>query len=144
MSVPDTPGWSHKVNKPSAEPGSVPRRCRTHQNEECLLPTCVPDPGETFSKGSRVIKGNLRRQSNTSSAQSFTSRWRLWLQAASRRATACPELRDTLRARGTAWSGRLRWSNCECTRPPTSPAQTLPVVTTTTQVHRLVPLVRVQ
>ncbi len=48
MSVPGKPGWLHKVNKPFAEPGSVPGRCHTHQNAECLPPACAPGPEETY------------------------------------------------------------------------------------------------
>lgn len=47
-SAPGTPGWSHKVNKPSAEPGNVLGRCHTRQNEECLAPTCALGPEETY------------------------------------------------------------------------------------------------
>lgn len=47
MFVPGKPGWLRKVNKPFAEPDNVLGRCRTHQNGECLLPTCAPNPGGT-------------------------------------------------------------------------------------------------
>lgn len=69
---------------------------------------------------------DLRVTEGKSAANDFTSHWHLWLQATWRKATASPELRDTLQAPVTAWSGPLRSSDCECMMPQTSPAQTLP------------------
>lgn len=50
MSVPGMPGWSHKVNKPSAELDNVLAQYRTHQNEECLPPTYALGPVETYGQ----------------------------------------------------------------------------------------------
>lgn len=53
MSAPGKPGWWHRVNKPFAETGSGPGRCRTHRNGECLLPACAPDPEEIYRQQAR-------------------------------------------------------------------------------------------
>lgn len=53
MSAPGKPGWWHRVNKPFAEMGSGPGRCRTHRNGECLLPACAPDPEEIYRQQAR-------------------------------------------------------------------------------------------
>lgn len=83
-----------------------------------------------------MSKQRLDGHRGISSAYYFTSHWHLWLQAAWRIATAYPELRDTLRAPVTTWSGPLRSSNYGCMMPQTSPAQTLPELRMTQYVSQ--------